>query len=85
MTISHLNIWSIPANSSHFLGYMESIKKKFTIYSFTKTWLSNDNLSAYGIDGYAHVGQPRVGKRGGGVSLFIRNNLAYSELSNLSE
>ena len=84
-SIAHLNIRSIPANLSHFLGYMESIKNKFTIYGFTETWLSNDNLSAYGIDGYAHVGQPRVGKRGGGVSLFIRNNLAYSKLSNLSE
>ena len=59
---------------------MESIKNKLTIYGFTETW-----LSAYDIDGYAHVGQPRVGKRGGGVSLFIINNLAYSELSNLSE
>ena len=84
-SIAHLNIRSIPANLSHFLGYMKSIKNTFTIYGFAQTWLSNDNLSAYVIDGYAHVGQPRVGKRGGGVSLFIRNNLAYSESSNLSE
>ena len=66
-SIAYLNIRSILANLSHFLCYMENIKNKFKIYGFAETWLSNVNLSAYGIDGYPHVGQPRVGKRGGGV------------------
>ena len=36
-SIAHLNIRSILANLSHFLGYMENIKNKFKIYGFAET------------------------------------------------
>ena len=51
----------------------------------TETWLNPSNIDAYGIDGYNHVGITRSNKHGGGVSLFMSNEISYSELTEFTK
>ena len=42
-------------------------------------------IYAYGIDGYNHVGITRSNQHGGGVSLFVCNEMLFSELTEFTK
>ena len=60
---------------------MSNIYCDFSVIGFSETWLNSSNIDTYGIDGYSHVGITRESGKGGGVSLFISDNIIYCELS----
>ena len=82
-SIIHTNIRSVPANLSSFLSYMSNFKLCFSVIGFSETWLSPSLFDTYGISGYRHVGLTRVMGREGGVSLYIAENIACTELCEL--
>ena len=71
----HLNIRSIPKNLHTLQKFMENLSFKFTAIGISETWLNRDNVDCYGIPGYSHNYIHREQKRGGGVSLFVDENL----------
>ena len=60
---------------------MSNIYCDFSVIGFSETWLNSSNIDTYGIDGYNHVGITRESGKGGGVSLFISDDIIYCELS----
>lgn len=79
-SVLHSNIRSMPANLTSFLSYLEVLDHHFSVIGLTETWLKPSNISAYGIEGYHHVGRTRLKKTGGGVSLFVSHEFAFTEL-----
>ena len=84
-SLFHLNIRSIPANISSLLSDMENLDHRFSVTGLTETRLNPSNTDAYGIDGYNHVGITRSNKNGGGVSLFMSNEISFFELTEFTK
>ena len=72
-----LNIRSLPKNHRKLVTLLNTIDTQFTTISLTETWLQDHNFELYEIEGYSHISQLRENKNGGGVSIFIKNNLNF--------
>ena len=79
----HLNIRSLPANLTGSMSYMSNVNHILSIIGFTETSLKLSNIESFGIAGYNHVGVTRQSGKGGGVSLFISDDIIYSEIQEL--
>ena len=59
--------------------YLNVVKGKFSIIALTETWCDDDRAdknSEWQISNYTLIHQIRqTGKKGGGIALFVRNNL----------
>ena len=73
-SLLHLNIRSVPKNLSQFKCYCEGLQFSFSVLGLTETWLNESSRDLYSIDGYQHFNLIREKKRGGGVSLFVKND-----------
>ena len=62
---------------------MNNLKLCFSVIGFSETWMSPSLFDTYGINGYRHVGLTRAAGRGGGVSLYIEEKIACTELCKL--
>ena len=80
-SLFHLNVKSVPAKFSQLLWYMENLADRFSVIGLTETWLKPSNIDAYVIDGNNHVGITRSNQQGGGVPLFVCNEMLFSELT----
>ena len=49
----------------------------------TETWFSDTNCDLYTIDDYQHIYYNRKDRCGGGVSLFLKNDITYNERTDL--
>jgi hypothetical protein len=47
------------------------------IIGITETWLNDSNKDNFELDGYKFININRTNKRGGGVGLYIANELQY--------
>lgn len=73
-----LNIRSIPKNLTHFQQFVSNLSFNFTVLGFTETWLNENNASLYSIAGYDHYYLCRSGRRGGGLSIFVNENISVT-------
>ena len=76
-SIINFNIRSLPRNGHKFQMYLNSLKLNFSVITLCETWLSENNVGLYSFDGYKHEYQYRQNRSGGGVSIFIKDNLDY--------
>ena len=60
-----------------FESFIDNLQRKFSITGLTETWLTQVNADLHTLPGYCHVYRCRQGRQGGGVSLFISNNLPF--------
>ena len=60
-----------------FESFIDDLQRKFSIIGLTETWLTPVNAYLHTLPGYCHVYRCRQGRQGGGVSLFISNNLPF--------
>ena len=84
LSLIHLNIRSFQKNYSNFENYISALDFEFSIIGFSETWLTDSNKSFCSIVGYNHEYLYRQDKIGGGVSLFIKDNVKYFVRSDLS-
>ena len=68
-----------------------TIDNPFQIMAFTETWLRYDNVDSIHFDGYEHEymlrpidGGFNMKEKGGGISIFIRDNIDYKLREDLS-
>ena len=54
-----------------------------SVIGISETWLTSSNKNCYGIPQYTSEHLCRESKRGGGVSLFIKNGITYKRRSDL--
>ena len=74
-------------NFNAFVSFMNSIDNyQFTFIAITETWLNDlSPFNTLQIDGYKLLYKNRSNKRGGGVALFIKENLHANIRADLSE
>ena len=77
MSLFHMNIKSLPKHFDELQLYLDSIKFKFSIIGLTETWLDENKHGLYELDNYISVNKFRKEKRGGGVSLYLDENITY--------
>ena len=80
----NLNIRSLPKNMEKMQHFLEGLHYKFTIITFTETWLAEYNSSLHKFIGYSHVYKLRDKRRGGGVSMFIDNRINYQDRNDIN-
>ena len=71
------DIRSLKANRVMFESFIDYLQRKFSIIGLTETWLTPVNADLHTLPGFCHVYRCRQGRQGGGVSLFISNNLPF--------
>jgi len=71
--ILHHNIRSFNANFDEFSVFLHQLSRPADILVLSETWFKDSNCGE--IDGYRSFHACRVGKDGGGVSVFVRNGI----------
>jgi hypothetical protein len=83
-SVLHTNIRSLPKNFCQLERFMEGLNFQFTIIGASETWLTENNVDCYGLNGYQHFYLTRENRRGGGVSLFINETFCVKERHELN-
>ena len=58
------------------------IMTDFQIIGVTETWLNESSCGQYGMNNYEFIKNHRTGETGGGVGLFVRNNMSFVKRPN---
>ena len=77
LSIFHLNIKSLPKHYDELEMYLDSLRFPFSFIGLTETWLDECKENLYDLPQYVSVTRYRKMKRGGGVSLLIRNHIPF--------
>ena len=56
---------------------MDNIKLQFSAIGISETWLNDWNSSLYNIQGFNFIEKHRSEKRGGGVGIYLKENISY--------
>ena len=73
----HLNIKSLPKHHEEFCLLLESLRPRFSFVAVTETWLSDHTHELYGMPNYTMESRYRKCKKGGGVALYVNDNISY--------
>ena len=84
LSMFHLNIKSLPKHHDELEMYLDSLKFPFSFIGLTETWLDEYKENLYDIPQYVFVTRYRKTKRGGGVSLRIRNHIPFITRNDLA-
>lgn len=87
-SVLHLNIRSLPKNSTNFSCLLDGINLKFSVIGLSETWLSSNNYDLYNVENYNCEHSYRQTRVGGGVSILIKNTISYQvryDLNNFSD
>ena len=79
----HLNIRSINRNFSQLTNLLLSLEHQFHAIGISETWLKDSN-HLFDIENYDFIHSNRKHRLGGGVGLYLANNLDYKIRSNLT-
>ena len=75
---------SMPHNFSSFSEYIECLKHRWSLIGVTETWLNKDNHDMYNLPAYRFVNRYRTNRSGGGVGLFLPENIEFTVRTDLS-
>jgi len=78
----HLNIRSFNRNSDQLFVYLNQLSVKPDVLVLTETWFTCDEYA--GLRGYHGYHTCREGRRGGGVSVYVRDSFKSSSISEWS-
>ena len=79
----HTNIRSALKNHDNFTSYLECLDYKFPLIGYSESWLKEENKDTIGIKGYKAEHSCRKDRSGGGVSLFVKDDIECSRVENL--
>ena len=82
-SLIHTNIRSSKKNLSDFLDFITLTEYDFSCIGLSETWLTEYTVDAFDLPGYSHITYTRSGRIGGGVSIYLKNNLTYSNRNDL--
>jgi hypothetical protein len=77
-SVYHTNIRSIPKNFDSLQHYLSLLSHEFSVVAITESWLTESTYSLYNLNGYSTLSNHRLVKRGGGVSLFIKDCFSFN-------
>lgn len=84
LTAFHLNARSLQNKSDDIGTFFSEIETKFDIIMFTETWGTED-CDALSLPGYTCNFLNRIGRRGGGVSMYIKEHLKCDVINMFTE
>ena len=82
-SLCHINIRSQKANISSFEICLENLQFNFSVIGMTETWLNDYNCDLDSLNGYKFVEAHRSGRSGGGVGIFLVNDIPYQKRPDL--
>lgn len=82
--VTHLNIRSLLPKIDEFVAILGDVKLEFDCICFSETWLNHSSVNLCNILNYvSHHVMRENNKRGGGVSIYIRNCISSRRIDNL--
>ena len=72
-----LNVRSLPKHVDQLKAYLITLHFNFAVIGLSETWLNDDTLDLYYFDNYTMTPKTRSGRRGGGVSLLVKNGYDF--------
>ena len=83
LSLFHLNIKSLSKHYDELDTYLNSLEYKFAFIGLTETWLDKDKQYFFDLENYTSINKFREGRKGGGVSLQISQNIPYIKRNDL--
>ena len=83
-SLFHANVRSASKNLFKLESYLSNIDHSFSILGISESWLKDYNKIYYNLENYISEHKCRSVKGGGGVSLFIRDNIEYTLREDIS-
>ena len=87
ISLLHLNIRSLNANFENFRNLLEECNFCFNVICLTETWSSDDDFNSNSIYILPHYKaihcERKTNKKGGGVLIYIKNDLIYKSRNDL--
>ncbi len=87
LSIVHLNCRSLVAHINDIRNYLNKLTVKFDVIALSETWLVPQplNLSDFHLNGYIMYSMPRKNKNGGGVAMYVKDDLHSNEITKISK
>ena len=82
-SLLHLNIRSLPRNLNSLTDLLSCLDIKFSVIGISETWLSESPHST-DINGFKFLHKHRLNRVGGGVGLYVSNDLEFKLREDLS-
>lgn len=74
----HFNVRSLTNKFDDLIHYLNSLSFSFSLTALTETWLNESHINdEIQIPGYRNIIVNRKHKKGGGVSLYIKDDFDY--------
>ena len=83
-SLLHLNIRSVPKNFNNLTNYVQNLKINFDVIGLTETWINEANTNLYNIEGYVQRELYRKQRKGGGVSLYVKEEIVFNDRDDLT-
>lgn len=81
LSFIHFNARSLNKHFDEIIGYIQNLQYKFSIIGFSESWLNPTTERLYSIPGYKPFPLSRDGKTGGGVILYVTDNITKCEIN----
>ena len=75
-SLLHLNARSLENKLDDLHAFLNSLTMKFTVVVVTETWANESNMQRLVIPGYSCYMKPRIGRRGGGVAVYVEESIS---------
>ena len=82
-TLFHINLRSLKKHFEELSEFLSTLNMSFSVIGISETWLNNSNDVIFNIPGYKFISNNRRHKHGGGVGLFIKDDLNFKLRSDL--
>lgn len=77
LSMLNINIRSLDKNFDGFKDFLHCTNLDFGVIGLVETWLKDKPLDYFKLNGYSFESRNRENKRGGGVCLYIKDNIKY--------
>ena len=86
LSVISFNVRSFGKNGDEFVGYLSNCEHDFDVIILTETWAKDETQTLCHIPGYHATHNLRDNRKGGGVSIFVRESINFSviETTNIS-
>ena len=80
LSLLSFNIRSFKKNHDEFIGYLKNCNHEFDIIVLSETWAKEETHCMNSLPGYNAFHNYREDRRGGGVSIFVKDSLSFQPL-----
>ena len=84
ISLLHINSRSLNRNVEYFENLLHSLNNfGFSVIGISETWLHENSPNMFNLPNYKFIREDRKGRRGGGVALYIAQNLNFKIRSDI--